>query len=94
MLRNGNPRGDLQSVPRCGAKTRRKTPCQNPAMKNGKCCQHGGRSTGPRTSAGIERIRSANTRHGWYSQAARAERARSRELIKQARATLNELKLA
>jgi hypothetical protein len=26
----------------CGAKTRRGTPCQNPAMKNGRCRMHGG----------------------------------------------------
>src|SRR5829696_6743343 len=26
----------------CGAKTRRGAPCQNPAMKNGRCRMHGG----------------------------------------------------
>jgi hypothetical protein len=26
----------------CGAKTRKGTPCQNPAMKNGRCRMHGG----------------------------------------------------
>jgi hypothetical protein len=26
----------------CGAKTRRGSPCQNPAMKNGRCRMHGG----------------------------------------------------
>jgi len=85
-------RGDLRKVPRCGAKTRRNNPCLSPAMKNGRCRLHGGLSTGPRTRAGIERIRQANTRHGMRSQAARAELTRSRELIKQARATLNELR--
>jgi hypothetical protein len=90
-LKNGNCRGDLRNVPRCGAKTRRNTSCQGPAMANGRCRLHGGLSTGPRTRAGIERIRRANTRHGFYSQAARAERLRSRELIKQARVTLDEL---
>ena len=89
--RNSNRRGDLRNVPRCGAKTRRKTSCQSPAMANGRCRLHGGLSTGPRTAAGIERIRRANTRHGWRSQAARAERIRSRKLIQQSRATLDEL---
>ena len=28
---------------------------------------HGGASTGPRTAAGLERIRKARTRHGLYS---------------------------
>ena len=88
--RNSNRRGDLRSAPRCGAKTRRRTSCQSPAMANGRCRLHGGLSTGPRTAAGIERLRRANTRHGWRSQAARVERIRSRELIQQSRATLNE----
>jgi hypothetical protein len=89
--RNDNRRDVLQNVPRCGAKTRRKTSCQSPAMANGRCRLHGGLSTGPRTAAGIERIRRANTRHGWRSQAARAERIRSRDLIRQSQATLDEL---
>src|SRR5271166_256850 len=33
-LKNGNPAGDLSRVPRCGAKTRRGTRCQCPAMPN------------------------------------------------------------
>lgn len=30
----------------CGAKTRRGTPCKGPAMKNGRCRLHGGKSPG------------------------------------------------
>lgn len=52
------------AVPRCGAATRRKTSCANPAMANGRCRMHGGRSTGPRTAEGRERCRRANWRHG------------------------------
>ncbi len=37
---------------RCGAKTRRRTPCQRKALRNGKCRNHGGMSTGPRTREG------------------------------------------
>ena len=40
----------------CGAKTRSGKPCQNRAMKNGKCRLHGGRSTGPKR----RRIRSVD----------------------------------
>jgi hypothetical protein len=36
-------------------------------MPNGRCLRHGGRSTGPRTAEGIERIRKARTVHGCYS---------------------------
>lgn len=91
-LRNGNNRGNLTNVPRCGAKTRRNSACKCPAMSNGRCRLHGGLSTGPKTRAGIERIQRANTRHGRYSQVAQAERMRNRELIKQANATLNQLR--
>lgn len=38
---------------RCGAKTRRTIhPCKSPAMPNGRCCMHGGKSPGaPRNAA-------------------------------------------
>ncbi|MGR3513181.1 MAG: HGGxSTG domain-containing protein [Paracoccaceae bacterium] len=32
--------------PRCGAKTRDRSSCNSPAMKNGRCRMHGGRSSG------------------------------------------------
>ena len=51
-LKNGNQPGDFSAAPRCGAKTRRATRCQCPAMKNGRCRLHGGLSTGPRTPEG------------------------------------------
>ena len=31
---------------RCGAKTRQGSSCQSPAMKNGRCRMHGGKSRG------------------------------------------------
>jgi len=51
--------------PRCGAKTRRETPCQAPAVwdkehdrpRNGTCRMHGGFSTGPRTKRGKVKAR-------------------------------------
>ena len=37
---------------RCGAKTRKGTPCQNPAMKGkARCRNHGGKSTGAERNA-------------------------------------------
>jgi hypothetical protein len=36
-------------------------------MPNGKCRLHGGKSTGPGTIEGIERIRAARTTHGYYT---------------------------
>jgi hypothetical protein len=80
-LKNNNPVADLTKASRCGAKTRRGTSCQCPAMPNGRCRLHGGLSTGPRTTAGIERIRQAVTKHGRYSKRARGEREHYRKLL-------------
>ena len=91
-LNNGNPPGDFNRAPRCGAKTRRGTPCQCPAMRNGRCRLHGGLSTGPKTAEGIERIRRAVTKHGNYSNRAKAERAEYRELLRCCRETLASLR--
>jgi hypothetical protein len=54
-LKNGNTPGNPDSAARCGARTRRGVPCQGPAMANGRCRMHGGRSTGPRTKEGLAR---------------------------------------
>jgi excisionase family DNA binding protein len=76
-LRNGNPVGDPRSSPRCGARTRKGTACQGPAVRGRRRCRmHGGVSTGPRTAEGRERIRRARTIHGRHSAAAKAERRR------------------
>ncbi|WP_371870761.1 HGGxSTG domain-containing protein [Sandarakinorhabdus glacialis] len=64
------------------ASTRHSTPCQSPAMKNGRCRMHGGRSPGaPKGNRNA-------WRHGIYSAEWVAERAlfasmarASRELI-------------
>ena len=84
-LRNGNPPGDFRTAPRCGAKTRRGTACQCPAMRNGRCRIHGGLSTGPKTPEGIERCRRARWKHGRRSKAAVQERAKCRALIRRLR---------
>ena len=55
---------------RCGAKTRKGTPCQRPAYKrNGRCSLHGGRSTGPKTAEGKARIAASHWKHGRRSKA-------------------------
>jgi hypothetical protein len=84
-LKHGNVPGDFSTAPRCGAKTRRQTPCQGPAMKNGRCRMHGGLSTGPRTPEGLERSRRARWKHGVYSREVREllaeNRRRWREML-------------
>jgi hypothetical protein len=90
-LKNGNPPGDFSLAPRCGAMTRRRTACQAPAMKNGRCRMHGGTSSGPKTRAGIESIRQRLTKHGKYSAAAIAERRYVRALLSEGRELLARL---
>jgi hypothetical protein len=63
-LKNGNPSGDYLAAPRCGAKTRAGCACRQPAMTNGRCRLHGGKSTGARTAEGRRRARSARLVHG------------------------------
>lgn len=91
-LRNGNPPGDLSKAATCGARTRRGTECQCPAMGNGRCRLHGGLSTGPKTLEGIERIRRAVTKHGRYSAAVRSESIYVRDLLRECREILNEIR--
>ena len=78
-LKHGNPPGDWMAAPRCGALTRRKTPCQCPAMRGRRRCRlHGGKSTGPTTATGLARSRRARWKHGAYSREMREMRARVR----------------
>jgi hypothetical protein len=73
-LRHGNPPGDFSTAPRCGAHTRADTSCRAPAMANGRCRMHGGKSTGPRTEGGRQRCAAASWKHGDYATKNRAGR--------------------
>jgi hypothetical protein len=83
-LRNGNPRGNPNLAPRCGARTRSGCPCRGPAMANARCRMHGGRSTGPRTAAGLARMRASKLRHGLYAEELTAELRYARVLRRRA----------
>ena len=53
----GDPEGVLRELrlyeaTRCGARTRKGTPCKRKALESGRCPNHGGLSTGPRTTEG------------------------------------------
>jgi hypothetical protein len=78
-LRHGNPSGDYLAAPRCGARTRCDASCRQPAMKNGRCRLHGGKSTGPRTPAGLARSRRARLIHGARARALLAFRAQANQ---------------
>ncbi|RMH51851.1 MAG: hypothetical protein D6682_03295 [Zetaproteobacteria bacterium] len=61
---------------RCGAKSRRTgQPCRRWAMPNGRCPQHGGKSTGPKTPEGKARTLAA-MREGWRRWAERRKKAK------------------
>jgi hypothetical protein len=90
QLLNGNPSGDPSKARRCEAKTRQKTKCLAPAMKNGRCRLHGGKSTEPRTPAGLDKCRRAALKHGDYTAEAKAQRKHIASFFKEAKEFLNE----
>jgi hypothetical protein len=45
--------------PRCGAMTRKGTPCKRQALGNGRCRNHGGCASGPKSEEGRRRIAEA-----------------------------------
>ncbi len=82
-----NPmRWAFQKAPRCGAKTRKGTPCQAPAMANGRCRMHGGKSPGAPKGE-----RNSNYKNGHWTNEAIAQRRFVRALIDAARDKLRQL---
>ncbi|QQX80000.1 hypothetical protein JK628_21340 [Shewanella sp. KX20019] len=60
---------NLESLPKCGAKTRSGQPCQRYGNKtNGRCKLHGGRSTGAKTKEGklAVRVNALLNSFTWY----------------------------
>ncbi len=82
--RGGNPLGNpgLNLSPRCGARTRSGCACRAPAMANGRCRMHGGRSTGPRTPEGKAARTAAHTTHGHRSAPQRKVLRANRTLVR------------
>ncbi len=76
----------MHQAPRCLAKTRRGTLCQSPAMTNGRCRLHGGKSPGAPTGE-----RNGNYRHGFYTKEAKSDRRDTAELIRSGRELMDSL---
>lgn len=88
-LRNGNPIGDPSIAPRCGAKTRRGTPCRGPAVRGRRRCRmHGG------NSPGAPRGNQYALKHGRRTAAAIAARKERTAKTRQTRRDLEECILA
>jgi len=65
--------------PSCRARTRAGTPCQSPAMRNGRCRMHGGKAPGaPKGNRHA-------FKHGRYSSEAIAERRAFAALLREMR---------
>lgn len=75
------------AAPRCGARarTRGHAACRNPAMANGRCRMHGGKSTGARTPQGLETCRTARLIHGGRSAKTVALRKRAMTICRELR---------
>ena len=77
---------------RCLAKTRRGTECQSAAYKqNGRCALHGGRSTGPKTQRGLQRISEANLKHGRQTKDKLAAQRHAAEVGRRVRGELKRI---
>jgi len=70
---------DSTPAQRCGARTRRGSRCQSPAMTNGRCRMHGG------PSPGAPKGNKNAFRHGFYTVDAITRRRQIAELIRSAR---------
>ena len=69
----------MHGSPRCGARTRRGSTCRSPAMPNGRCRMHGGKSTGaPKGNKNA-------WKHGYYSAEGVTRRRTIRALLANAR---------
>ena len=79
---------------RCGAKTRRGTPCQRPArLPVGRCRLHGGSSTGPTTEEGLARLTASKIKHGKFTKERREAAKRRAQVARELRAELTELEI-
>ncbi|MEI9982623.1 MAG: HGGxSTG domain-containing protein [Aliidongia sp.] len=83
------PKVGFSGCAECGARTRLGAPCRSPAMRNGRCRMHGGKSPGaPRGE------RNGNFSTGAWTKEAIAERRSSAALLRQCREVLAQFKAA
>ncbi len=69
--------GPMRSAPRCGAKTRKGTPCQAPAVTGKKRCRMHGGAQGSGAPKGNQNA----LKHGLYTGEAKAFNKHIRELL-------------
>ena len=74
---------EMQLARRCYARTRQHSLCQSPAMPNGRCRMHGGKS--------LSGTAHGRYKHGEFTRAAIASRRKLRAFFAASLATLKEL---
>lgn len=68
----------FSTAPRCGAKTRKGTPCQSPAVRSKRRCRMHGGTRG----IGAKKYNKNALKHGFYTRAAKEQRQEINKLIK------------
>ena len=77
---------------RCGARTKLGGACQRPAVKRtGRCTRHGGKSTGPKTQAGRDKIAALHTIHGQYTKEKRQVAKQRADIGRKVRAEIKHI---
>ena len=77
---------------RCGARTKLGGTCQRPAVKRtGRCTRHGGKSTGPKTQAGRDKIAALHTIHGQYTKEKRQAAKQRADVGRKVRAEIKHI---
>ena len=77
---------------RCGARTKAGGACQRPAVKRtGKCTRHGGKSTGPRTQAGRDKLAQLHLKHGQLTKEKRETARQRAEVGRKVRAEIRRI---
>ena len=85
----------MKTYPRCGAYARSTgLPCQAKALGNGRCKNHGGLSTGPKTLLGRAKVAEATRQRMATGQCKKALAGFYRWLDTGGRATLSRLAIA
>ncbi len=80
--------GPMLSSLRCGAKTRSGRPCKSPSVLGKKRCRMHGGALG----SGAPRDNKNALKHGRFTREALAERAQIRELVRQTRKLILQIK--
>ena len=86
--RRNNPmqsRLPMHLSPRCRARTRAGTPCQSPAMMNGRCRMHGG------ASPGAPKGNNHAFKHGRFTAEAIAERREFAALVREMKGLIEQI---